>query len=304
MNATVIVGLALAGAASVALNASYLIQHAGSQSAPEIRVRRPFAALRALLRSPLWLLGLALGLVGWGLHVGALSCAPLSLVQAFAAGGLALTVPAASRWLGVRLLPRERVAVLVMGAALLALGVGDRAGHGHFSAMTLVVLCVAGVALAGTLLPIATGRRTALLGASAGILYGTADAATKALTLAAAGGLGSALGTAWPAAIAALSAGAFLCFQRGLQQGPVVPVIALMTVTTTVSSVLCGLVAFGDPLGAGPAAVTLHLLAFAAIAAGAWVLGGGQARLADGARPAHGGVSGVGLGPAARGSHA
>jgi len=36
------------------------------------------------------------GLAGWALHVGAMRDAPLSLVQAFVAGGLALTVPMAA----------------------------------------------------------------------------------------------------------------------------------------------------------------------------------------------------------------
>ena len=309
MTATVIAGLALAGAASVALNASYLIQHVGSRAVPAIEVRRPLAAVRSLLGSPLWLLGAALGMAGWALHVGALWSAPLSLVQAFAAGGLALTVPAASRFLGIRLLARERRAVLGMGAALVALGVGDRAAPGHRSGPMLLGLCLAaGAAAAALAACCGGGRRTALLGVAAGLLYGAADAATKAITMAASGGVWAALGSGWLAAIVALSAGAFLCFQRGLQQGPVVPVIALMTVTTTAASVLCGLVAFGDPLGSSPAFAVLHLLAFCGVAAGAWVLGGGQARLAargaSAAQPARDSLGGVAMGPAATGSHA
>ncbi len=308
MTTAVVAGLVLAGAASVALNASYLVQHVGSRRAPRIAVSRPIAAVRSLFGSPLWLLGGALGMIGWALHVAALSRAPLSLVQAFAAGGLALTVPAAARFLGVRLTTRERVAVLGMVAALVALGIGDPTAHGHLSAPLLLVLCLAAAGLATALAARSTGRRTALAGAAAGLLYGAADAATKALTLAASGGVAAALGSGWLVAVLALSAGAFLCFQRGLQQGPVVPVIALMTVATTVWSVICGLVAFGDPLGAGPAAAALHLAAFAVIGAGAWVLGGGQARLAErgaaASEPPDNRLPALRLGPTAGGSHA
>lgn len=41
----------LAVLASVALNAAYLLQHAGSRDAPELSVRHPLASLRAPLGS-------------------------------------------------------------------------------------------------------------------------------------------------------------------------------------------------------------------------------------------------------------
>src|ERR1700704_3421346 len=104
MTAALAIGLGLAVLASLALNGSYLLQHAGSQGAPPIDARRLGPALRGLLRSRLWMAGLT----GWALHVAALSQAPLSLVQAFAAGGLALVGPVGARALGVRMLPTER----------------------------------------------------------------------------------------------------------------------------------------------------------------------------------------------------
>ncbi len=287
MTTAVIGGLALAVAASVALNASYLTQHAGSRSVPSLDVRRPLAALRSLFSSRVWLIGGAVGLAGWALHVAALSRAPLSLVQAFAAGGLVLTVPAAARFLRERLRPSERAAVIAMAVALVALAVGAGAAPGRPSTPLLFALCAGAGLLAAGLAGRGVARaRGPLLGAAAGVLYGAADAATKALTLAAAHGIGAAFTSGWPIAVALLSLGAFACFQRGLQQGPAVPVIALMTVATTVAAVLCGLVAFGDPLGTTPALAALHALAFVAIAAGGWVLAGGQARRAGAAAAA------------------
>jgi hypothetical protein len=76
-----------------------------------------------------------------------------------------------------------------------------------------------------------------------------------------------------------LSAGAFFCFQRGLQTGAAVPVIALMTAGTNVAAILCGLLVLGDPLGRGVAGAVGHLLAFAAIGVAAWMLARSQARL-------------------------
>lgn len=93
-------GLALALAASVALNTSYVLQHRGAAAVPRITPRAPLATLRGLLASRWWAAGALAGMAGWAMHVGALSSAPLSLVQAFVAGGLALAVPLAARLAG------------------------------------------------------------------------------------------------------------------------------------------------------------------------------------------------------------
>jgi uncharacterized membrane protein len=87
-----VVGILLALAAAVALNGSYLLQHAGSVHVQAIDARRPVQTLVALLRAPLWSIGAVFGMSGWALHIGAMREAPLSLVQAFVAGGLALAV--------------------------------------------------------------------------------------------------------------------------------------------------------------------------------------------------------------------
>src|SRR5579863_6113891 len=71
-----VIGLLLAVTGSVALNASYLIQHAGSLRTPAIEVRHPLQTLRSLLRSRLWLVGGALGLAGWAISIAALTQAP------------------------------------------------------------------------------------------------------------------------------------------------------------------------------------------------------------------------------------
>jgi hypothetical protein len=71
--------------------------------------------------------------------------------------------------------------------------------------------------------------------------------------------------------------GAFFCFQRGLQTGNALPVIALMTSGTNVASILGGLLVFGDPLGHRPAMVALHAAAFAIVIGAAWLLAPAQA---------------------------
>ncbi len=287
MTTPLLVGIALALLASVALNTGYLVQHLGSQRTPDISIARPIATLRGLLASRLWLLGSVAGLAGWGLHVGALSQAPLSLVQAFSAGGLALAVPLGAWVTHTRLDRRERIAIIVMGGALALLGIGaGGAGLTTVPAVALVVfLVVCLVASAGLSALPAGPRRPHLLGVAAGILYGSADVATKAATTAAhAGGLAHGVLSPWILAIALASAGGFFCLQRGLQLGSVLAVIALMTAVTNVLAILGGLLVFSEPLGASASTGALHAFALLLVGAAAWRLSFTQARLgaADG----------------------
>jgi hypothetical protein len=170
----VLTAVALALVASVALNGSFLVQHLGARGAPRVTLRRPAASLRGLLASRLWLAGTAVGLAGWMLHVAALSRAPLSLIQAFSAGGLALAVPLAARMSRAPLAASERRAVLVMVGALvvLALGVAPSGpGTAAAAAMAAFAAVAAAIAAAFATAP-AGGRRAHGLGIAAGVLYG------------------------------------------------------------------------------------------------------------------------------------
>jgi hypothetical protein len=282
MTTPLLIGVALALLASVALNAGYLVQHLGSRHTPDISIGRPIATLRSLFASRLWLLGSAAGMVGWGLHVGALSQAPLTLVQAFSAGGLALAVPLAAWVTHTRLSRRERGAVVAMGGALALLGIGTGgAGTPGVPAAALTVfLLVCLVASAGLSALPAGPRRPHLLGIAAGVLYGSGDVATKAVTSAVqAGGAAHGLVSPWAVAIAAASAGGFFCLQRGLQLGSVLAVIALMTAATNVVAILGGLLVFSEPLGATAGSGVLHAFALLAVGVAAWRLSFTQGRL-------------------------
>ncbi|WP_157260656.1 DMT family transporter [Patulibacter minatonensis] len=258
-------GLLLAVVASVALNASYLMQHAGSSGAPEMDVRRPVATLTGLLRSRWWLAGAVLGVVGSLGHAAALYGAPLSLVQAFAAGGLVLTVPVAARVFGQRLGRREAwaVAALVVSLATLGIGATSTAARG-VPVGPLVVALTAAALVAAVLVVLADHRRRAVaLGTAGGILYGAGDAATKALAVVAHHGVLGVVASPWLLVYVAICGCGFACFQRGLQLGPVVPVVVTMTAATNAVAILTGIVAFGEPLGATPLLATLHAVAFA-----------------------------------------
>jgi hypothetical protein len=280
---SIVLGLGLALAASLALNGSFLLQHAGSVDRPAITPRRPVATFKSLLRSRLWVLGAALGVGGWALHVGALSQAPLSLVQAFVAGGLVLAVPLATRVLHHHLDRAEAAAVLLLAGSLvlLSVGLGHPPSHPDYDPAVLGGY-LAGAAGAAALLALAAGgeARPSALGLAGGLLYGAADVAIKALTsLAHSGGAGAVLRSPWLAAAAVCTLGAFFAFQMGLQTGRAVTVIALMTAGTNVVSILGGLLVYADPLGRTPALQALHIAGFALVLVSAWLLAPLQAAI-------------------------
>ena len=270
-------GMLLALGAAVALNGSYLLQHAGSPRSVAVSVRRPLRTLGALLASPLWMLGAVAGFTGWGLHIAAMREAPLSLVQAFVAGGLALAAPMAALGLRRTLLAAERqgLGLLVLALVLLAVGMPSRAPAGF--APERLAACVAALAAAAAALAAAApaARRAVALGTAGGLLYGAADLALKAVTQS-----HRAVTDPWLAVALVATAGAFFASQRGLQADRPIPVIAAMTAATNVSSIACSFVVFGDPLGRTPALAALHAAAFALVVAGAWRLAPLPARLA------------------------
>ncbi len=275
------VGALLAMSAALALNASYLMQHAGSSLSGEVDVRRPLRTLVSLMSSPLWTLGALVGIAGWALHIGAMRLAPLSVVQAFVAGGLAFAAPMAALGLGRRLDRSEvrAIAVMCVSLVLLSLGLDARNPHEGFDAARLAVAAAALGGTAATLAVRAHGvRRPLALGLAGGLLYGAADLALKALT--AQSSAEHVLTSPWlPVAVVATS-GAFFAFQRGLQSGRPLAVIALMTAATNVSSILGAFAVFGDQLGRTQPIQMLHVVALVLILAAAWRLAPAGARLA------------------------
>jgi hypothetical protein len=89
-------GLTLGVGSAVAISGGYALQHREASALPPLQLARPLSSLASLVSRPLWLGGFAAGIGGWVLYVAALALAPLSLVQACAAGGvgvLALGLP-------------------------------------------------------------------------------------------------------------------------------------------------------------------------------------------------------------------
>jgi hypothetical protein len=291
-----LIGLALALCASLAQGAGYLCQHLNAAERPPVSARRPLRTLSSMLSSPWWRVGLLLGATGFFLHLSALALAPISLVQAFVAGGLALVAPMAARAFHHHLTRAERRAVPLMAVSLavLALGISDPTRHLHFDARSLWIYLGALLMVATLLATTVQGRfRHPALGLAAGLFYGALDSSTKAL--ADLGRSGGATAVISPfllvAAIGALAA--FFCFQRALQTNRALTAIAVMEAGATGGGVMAGFVAFGDSLGTAPGIELLHLAAFIGVGVAAWTLAPAQTRLAESAEPAVTEVTGV-----------
>jgi len=98
------------------VNWAYTKEHDAVAALPPLSPRRPFRSLRLLLGDHGWLLGFGTETAGWLVYVAALRLAPLSLVQAVSASGIAVLALFSVRGHLGALTVRERLAV---GIALL-----------------------------------------------------------------------------------------------------------------------------------------------------------------------------------------
>jgi hypothetical protein len=248
----------LAVSSAALINLGFLLQQRGLVHGIGDGVRAWLGALRS--RS--WLGGQALGWLGFSLQILAVGLAPLSLVQAFAAGGLGLSVPLAAGIFGHRV-PRLQIAAVVAAATgLIALSLGvPRPGTGMATAalMGVTALVLAG----GAAVNISGGPAARAI--SAGLFYGVADAAIKAVAVGLRTHGASGLASGWTLLAAASTLGGFLAFQAALRRGNAVSAIALMTMVTTITALVFGLAAFHESLGSGTAITSLHLAGVAVV---------------------------------------
>jgi drug/metabolite transporter (DMT)-like permease len=272
----VILGLALALASAVATSLGFLLKHRGAVLAPPIVVRHPVRSAIGLFSSRWFLIGWMVAIVAWGLHVGALSLAPLSIVQAVLSGGLVFLAVFAERFFGFQLGRRQWVGVTITAAGLAVIGLTGGGANDPERASLAALIAVEGAIFAtgAALVRISTRRHVLpraeglLLGAAAGALFGVSDVAIKWLTQAAPGPL---LGLLSPWTLTALIAGviSFYASARSLQIGEGVEVIALTSVAANLAAIIGGILVFHEPIGSGPLEIGARGLAFCLVIAGA-----------------------------------
>jgi drug/metabolite transporter (DMT)-like permease len=271
-----ILGLILAIASAVATNLAFLFKHRGAVLAPPIRVRHPLRSAAGLFRSRWFMVGWIVAIVAWGLHVGALALAALSIVQAVLSGGLVFLAVFAERFFGFQLGRRQWVGLTITAAGLVVIGLTSGGAEDSQRASLAALIAIEGgiFAVVAGLVRVSARRRVLpraeglLLGAAAGALWGVSDVAIKWLTQAAPGPL---LGLLSPWTLTALIAGvfAFYASARSLQIGDGVEVIALTSVAANLAAILGGIVVFHEPIGSGPLEIGARSLAFCLVIAGA-----------------------------------
>ncbi len=271
-----IFGLILALASAVATNLAFLFKHRGAVLAPPIQVRHPLRSAAGLFRSKWFAVGWAVAVVAWFLHVGALSLAPLSIVQAVLAGGLVFLAVFAERFFGFQLGRRQWVGLTITAAGLAVIGLtGGGADDPKRASLAALIAVEGAIFVSGAALVRISARRHVqpraeglILGAAAGALFGVSAVAIKYITQASPGPL---LGLVSPWTVTAMVAGviAFYASARSLQIGNGVEVIALTSVVANLAAIFGGIIVFHDPIGAGPLEIGARGLAFCLVIAGA-----------------------------------
>jgi multidrug transporter EmrE-like cation transporter len=275
MSISVQLGLLLAIATAFSSILGFLYKHRGAVASPAVDLRRPVRSSLALLRSRWYLLGLAVATASWGLHVGALSLAPISLVQSVIAGGLVLLTVTADRLFAQRVTRREwvGVALAALGLAFLAatLGGTGHSAHSDYDPGRLVPW-IGGLAAIALAVAVAGGRGAragTLLGVSAGLFWAASDTSIKALSDHLGDGAASILLSPLAAFVALASFAGLVVSARSLQIGKAVPVIAVTSVAANVFTIAAGPIVFGEPLPDTSLGVALRMLAFALVVSAA-----------------------------------
>jgi drug/metabolite transporter (DMT)-like permease len=263
MTFSVELGLILALLTAFGSVAGFLYKFRGAREAPAVELRRPLKSSIALFSSPLYTLGILIALGSWGLHVAALTLAPISLVQSVIAGGLVLLTFVADRLFGIEVTRREWIGVLLTAAGLAFLSGDGQAAHSRYDPVTLAVFLSA-VSLAGLVLSVRP-RRPALLAVSAGLLWAASDTSIKALS-SHLGRLGLGV-VVHPLALVILVASliGLLVSARSLQLGDAVPMIALTSAAANLTTIAAGPIVFAEPLPASRLGLAVRLLAFTCV---------------------------------------
>jgi drug/metabolite transporter (DMT)-like permease len=263
------IGLVLAFASALVTNTAYSVEHDAAAALPPLSPRRPFRSAQVLLRDRRWLAGFATESAGWLLYVAALRLAPLALVQAVTASGVAVLAFVTARGHPSRLARNERFAVILALAGLLLLSlslIGAQASDQHPPVVGVVIwlgACGAGAMLL-IVIPTRFGR-AASLGLATGLLFADGDMSAKLV------GYGGLWLVALVTLIAAYGIGTSV-LQSAYQHGDALTAAGTATMVTNAVPIAAGFVLFDETLPHGMRAVA-QIAAFACLVASAVALG-------------------------------
>jgi hypothetical protein len=275
MSLSVQLGLLLALATAFTSVVGFLYKHRGAVESPAVSLRQPVRTSLALFRSRWYTLGILVATASWGLHVAALSLAPISLVQSLIAGGLVLLTVTADRLFAHEVTRREwvGVALAALGLAFLAatLEGAGRDAHSGYDTARLVpwVAVLSCLALTVAVWSGASRRPGIALGASAGLFWAASDTSIKALSGSLDEGIAAVLLSPLAAVIALASFAGLVVSARSLQIGKAVPVIAVTSVAANVFTIGAGPIVFAEPVPEDTVGLAVRVLAFALVVSAA-----------------------------------
>jgi hypothetical protein len=266
-------GLGLAMVSAVAVNWAYSREHDAVAVMPSFSWRRPRAFLAAILRSRDWLVGFGTESGGWLLYVAALRLAPLALVQAVCASGIAVLAFLTAHGHPSRLERREQLAVVaaVAGLVLLALSLVVKPQVDHppgWAAVAVWLGACAGGAVALVAIPSRLARGPTL-GLAAGLLFAGGDVSAKLVVY----------GGTWLVALLPLVVFYGLgtsVLQAAFQHSNALTAAGLATLATNAVPIAAGFVVFDERLPDGVHGI-LQIAAFASLVVSATLLGRSRA---------------------------
>jgi hypothetical protein len=253
---------------AVAVNWAYTKEHDAVRALPPLSPRHPLQAARDLVGTRAWLFAFGAETAGWLMYVAALHLAPLALVQAVGAAGIAVLAMSEAKGHPSRLPLHEQFAVAFAIAGLIILGLslpshqpGDHAPHIAQAALWLGVTAAVAAALS-----VARVRYSyaATLGFAAGLLFAGGDISAKLVVL----------GGAWFLAVVPLIvfyALGSIQLQAAFQHGNAVTAAGVATLTTNAVPIAAGVVLLDEQLPGGASRV-LRIAAFALLVVGGALL--------------------------------
>jgi hypothetical protein len=255
------IGLVLAFVSAIAVNWAYSQEHDAAARMPAFSARRPLRFVSLLIADRSWLVGFATESAGWLVYVAALRLAPISLVQAVCASGIAVLAFVTARGHPSRLARHEQVAVAVafIGLILLAVSLFDTRQVDQppgWVPVAIWLVCLAGPALMLSRLRLGLARAPAL-GLAAGLFFAGGDISAKLV------GYGGVWFVAATTLIVCYALGTSL-LQGGFQHGNALTAAGIATLATNAVPIVAGFVLFGEQLPRG-AKGALQLAAFASL---------------------------------------
>jgi hypothetical protein len=265
---TVWLGLVLALVSAVVVNWAYTREHDAVLTLPPMSPRHPLRAGAALIESRAWLKAFGAETAGWLVYLAALRLAPLALVQAVSATGIAVLAISGARGRPMSLPRRERLAIVlsVMGLALLGVSLVGAHPSDHVPDGVHATIWLGACAAAAAVLSVARLKvaHAATLGLAAGVLFSGGDVSAKLVVY---GG---------PWLLAAVPLVAFYALgsiqlQSAFQHGDAVTAAGVATLTTNAIPIAAGVVLLEESLPGGASRV-LQIVAFALVVAGGALL--------------------------------